>query len=106
MRLLLRFGELRGRGIGRKRLLGFHFRRNFFLRRAGDSHRSSDFALRSDLRSADMPYRSRLGRDRGSFLDLLGEGELDAGKIERREDVRMRCIFEMGDQPRGDKAVD
>ena len=90
MRFLLRFGDLRGRGIRRERLLKFYFRRGFFLRRAGDS----------------PPYRSRLGRDRGSFLDLLGEGELDAGKIERRENVRMRCIFEIGDQPRGDKTVD
>ena len=87
--LFLRLWELRGRGIGGKVFLRFYFRRSFFLRRAGDS----------------PPYRSRLGRNRLHFLHFLGKGKLDAGEIEGREDIRMRRVFEIGDQCKGDEPM-
>ena len=87
--LFLRLWELWGRGIGRKRLLGFHFRRLFCNGR-------SDLLLQN--------FWSR--RDRLSFLYLLGKGQFDAGEIKRRKDIRMRCVFKIGDQRRGDKTVD
>ena len=89
MRFFLRLGELRGRRIGRRVLFWFYFRRPFFLRRAGDS----------------PPYRSRLGRNRLHFLHFLGKGKLDAGEIEGREDIRMRRVFEVGDQREGDEPM-
>ena len=88
MRLFHRLGKLRGRRIGRKRLLRFH-RRRFFCNE------------RSDL----LLHNFRRRRDRGGFLDGLGKGELDAGKVKRRQHVRLRRIFETGHEPRGDKTV-
>ena len=89
-RIFLRFGELWGRGIGRKWFFRLYFRRIFFLRRAGDS----------------PPYRSRLRCNCGGFFDRLGKGQFDAGEVERRKDIRMRGVFKVGDQRRGDKTVD
>ena len=64
-----------------------YFRRFFFLRRAGGS----------------PPYHSRSRCNRLRFLDLLSKGQLDAGEVERRKDIRMRGVFKVGDQRKGDE---
>ena len=85
-RFLLRLGEFRGGRVGWKTSFRFYFRRFFFLRRTGDS----------------PPYRSQLRGHRGGLFDLLGEGQFNAGEVERREDIRMRGVFKVGDQRRSD----
>ena len=40
-----------------------------------------------------------------SFLFLLGKGQFDAGEIERRKDIRMRCIFEIRNQPKSQQRM-
>ena len=52
------------------------------------------------------PYQSWLRCDCGGFLDGLGKGQFDTGEIERRKDIRMRCIFEIRNQSKSQQRME